>query len=266
MKCVFSLSRGWKVLLAMALAGVVFGIVTAVQAAIPDSGGVIQGCYQKNVGNLRVIDPSAGDSCRPSEIAISWSQTGPQGPQGPPGPQGPKGDIGPTGPAGPAGPKGDTGATGPAGPAGPAGPKGDTGATGPAGPAGPAGPKGDKGDPGTPTFLTDAFDKQVAQVTSNDEWVFGCFSDGASFEWVGFNTTPAKYWIDDNGTVTVGTSFTHLSSTVVLLENISGKHHYVIRIVWQGRVRSWDAFIDTTDHANCWNIAQQISDTSIAGS
>jgi len=126
-------------------------------AAIPDSSGVINGCYQKNVGNLRVIDPSAGDSCRPSEIAISWSQTGPQGPQGPPGPQGPKGDTGatgatgPAGPAGPAGPKGDTGATGatgPAGPAGPAGPKGDTGATGATGPAGPAGPAGPKGDPG----------------------------------------------------------------------------------------------------------------------
>ncbi len=56
-------------------------------AAIPDSNGVINGCYQKNVGNLRVIDPSAGDSCRPSEIAISWSQTGPQGPAGPVGPQ-----------------------------------------------------------------------------------------------------------------------------------------------------------------------------------
>ena len=72
-------------------------------AAIPDSSGIINGCYQKNVGNLRVIDTSAGDSCRPSEVAISWSQTGPQGP---------KGDTGPTGPQGP---KGDTGATGPQG-------------------------------------------------------------------------------------------------------------------------------------------------------
>jgi Collagen triple helix repeat (20 copies) len=90
-------------------------------AAIPDSGGVIHGCYQKNVGNLRVIDPSAGDNCRPSEVPIDWSQTGPAGPQGP------KGDTGATGPHGH---KGDTG------PAGPQGPKGDTGATGPQGPAG----------------------------------------------------------------------------------------------------------------------------------
>ena len=64
------------------LAGAAVGVVGggAALAAIPDSSGVINGCYQKNVGNLRVIDSSAGDSCRPSEIAISWSQTGPQGP------------------------------------------------------------------------------------------------------------------------------------------------------------------------------------------
>src|SRR4029453_13732900 len=122
-------------------AGVVVAAVGggAALASIPDSSGVINGCYQKNVGNLRVIDSSAGDSCRPSEIAISWSQTGPQGPQGPqgpPGPQGPKGDTGPPG------------APGPAGPAGPPGPKGDTGATGATGPAGPAGPPGPKGDTG----------------------------------------------------------------------------------------------------------------------
>jgi Collagen triple helix repeat (20 copies) len=111
-------------------------------AAIPDSSGEIHGCYQKNVGNLRVIDPSDGDNCRPSEIALTWSQTGPQGPVGPVGPQGPKGDTGATGPQGP---KGDTGATGPQGlkgDTGPQGPKGDTGATGAQGPPGPQGPAG----------------------------------------------------------------------------------------------------------------------------
>jgi hypothetical protein len=153
MRRILSLSRSWKLLLALTLAAGVFGIVSAVQAAIPDSGGVISGCYQKNVGNLRVIDTSAGDSCRPSEIAISWSQTGPQGPAGPKGDTGatgPVGPAGPQGPTGPAGPKGDTGATGPTGPAGPKGDTGATGPTGPAGPAGPTGPKGDKGDPGAP--------------------------------------------------------------------------------------------------------------------
>src|SRR3954469_17587099 len=107
MKRVPSLSRGTKLLLVVVLGAAVFGVVSAVQAAIPDSNGVIHGCYQKNVGNLRVIDPSAGDSCRPPEIAISWSQTGPPG------------ATGPAGPTGPTGPKGDTGATGATGPAGP---------------------------------------------------------------------------------------------------------------------------------------------------
>jgi hypothetical protein len=144
MRRILSLSRSWKLLLALTLAAGVFGIVSAVQAAIPDSAGVISGCYQKNVGNLRVIDTTAGDSCRPSEIAISWSKTGPAGQQGPAGP------TGPPGPTGPQGPKGDTGATGPQGPIGPTGPKGDTGATGATGPQGPIGPTGPKGDPGAP--------------------------------------------------------------------------------------------------------------------
>ena len=131
---------------AVAVVAIAGGVTFAV--AEIGGGGVINGCYQKNVGNLRVIDPSAGDSCRPSEIAISWNQTGPQGQtgQGPPGPQGPKGDTGatgatgPAGPIGPAGPKGDTGATGATGPTGPAGPPG------PAGPQGPTGPQGIPGE------------------------------------------------------------------------------------------------------------------------
>jgi Collagen triple helix repeat (20 copies) len=101
---------------------VLVAIAGGVTYAVADigGGGVINGCYKSQNGQLRLIDP-ATDSCLPSEKSISWSQTGPQGP---PGPQGP---------AGPQGPKGDTGATGPQGPAGPAGaqgPKGDTGATG----------------------------------------------------------------------------------------------------------------------------------------
>jgi hypothetical protein len=62
-------------------------------ASIPDSSGVINGCWNKTNGNLRVID-TANDSCRTSEIAISWNETGPQGPQGPQGPAGPPGPPG----------------------------------------------------------------------------------------------------------------------------------------------------------------------------
>ena len=106
-------------------AAVAVAIAGGVTYAVADigGGGVINGCYKSQNGQLRLIDP-ATDSCHPSETAISWSQTGPQGPAGPPGP------TGPVGPQGPAGPQGATG------PAGPQGPQGATGPTGPQGPQG----------------------------------------------------------------------------------------------------------------------------------
>jgi hypothetical protein len=67
-----------------------------VVASIPDSSGVINGCYNKATGMLRVIDTST-DNCRPNEVAISWNQTGPQGPPGPKGPAGPQGPPGSVG-------------------------------------------------------------------------------------------------------------------------------------------------------------------------
>jgi hypothetical protein len=80
----------------------------AAYAAISGSGGAINGCYQKNNGQLRIIDPST-DSCRSSEVAISWNQMGPAGPTGATGAAGATGATGATGAAG------ATGATGPAG-------------------------------------------------------------------------------------------------------------------------------------------------------
>lgn len=71
------LSRGGRVLLALAVGGVIFGIATAVQADIPDSG-VIRGCYAKfNLHSLRVIDTSNGEHCLSSEVSLDWNQTGP---------------------------------------------------------------------------------------------------------------------------------------------------------------------------------------------
>jgi Collagen triple helix repeat (20 copies) len=109
-------------------------IAGGVTYAVADigGGGVINGCYKSQNGQLRLLDP-ATDNCHPSETAISWNQTGQQGPAGPPGPAGPQGPAGPPGPAG---------AIGPAGPAGPAGPVGPAGPAGPIGPQGPAGPPG----------------------------------------------------------------------------------------------------------------------------
>jgi hypothetical protein len=62
-------------------------------AAIPDSGGLIHGCYQNNKGTLRVVD-STTPGCSIGETSLSWNQTGPQGLQGPQGTQGP---VGPSG-------------------------------------------------------------------------------------------------------------------------------------------------------------------------
>lgn len=101
-----------KLAAALIGAAVAASVGSAAWATIPDGGdGVINGCYQKNEGSLRVIDADAGDSCRPSEIAIQWNQTGPQGSAGLQGEPGATGPPGPAGPQGPAGPKGDPGSS-----------------------------------------------------------------------------------------------------------------------------------------------------------
>jgi Collagen triple helix repeat (20 copies) len=141
-----------KRVLAAAIAGLgALGVVAGVQAAIPDSGGVIHGCYSTSVahtpvGALRVIDTAKSQSCSSWEAALNWNQKGPTGPVGPPGPQG---------------------AQGPAGPQGTAGPKGSTG------PKGPTGPKGDSGD-GT---LDTAHSENVVEVSEAGGCSqFGCIS------------------------------------------------------------------------------------------
>jgi hypothetical protein len=70
-------------------------------ATIPDSAGVIHGCYLKAPGaggiakgTLRVIDTDASENCTASENSLDWNQTGPQGPPGAQGSQGPQGAQG----------------------------------------------------------------------------------------------------------------------------------------------------------------------------
>lgn len=95
---------------AVAALSVLIGLTAqAAYAAIPDSGGVLHGCYNAVNGNTRIID-AANSSCRTPEVAIQWNVQGPAGVAGP---------QGPVGPAGPRGEKGDKGDTGPAGPATP---------------------------------------------------------------------------------------------------------------------------------------------------
>jgi Collagen triple helix repeat (20 copies) len=105
-----SISRGGR---RLALVAIVALAATGVAyAAIPGANGVINGCYEKRIGILRVIDAGAGKTCTSLETPISWNQQGPKGdigPQGPEGPQGPPGVQGETGTQGPKGDKGDPG-------------------------------------------------------------------------------------------------------------------------------------------------------------
>src|ERR1041385_9129186 len=91
----------------VAVGGAVALAAGAASALIPDSSGVIHGCYNDTNGNLRVVNGPS--DCRNHETAIQWNQTGATGAAGPTGPTGP---IGPTGPAGPTGPTGPQGASG----------------------------------------------------------------------------------------------------------------------------------------------------------
>jgi hypothetical protein len=64
-------------------------------AAIPDAGGVIHGCYDKQSGQARIYDSQTNlpKGCGAKEAAITWNQQGPQGPKGD------KGDTGNPGPS-----------------------------------------------------------------------------------------------------------------------------------------------------------------------
>jgi hypothetical protein len=115
-----------RLVVAVALvAGLVAGGVAV--AAIPDGDGVIHSCARNRDGRLRVIDPDEDETCRKSEKALDFNQSGPVGPAGAAGGTGARGAAGRQGSTGPAGPAGATGATGVAGAPGAPGPTGPTG-------------------------------------------------------------------------------------------------------------------------------------------
>jgi hypothetical protein len=87
-------TRFWVLLASVLLLATAGGIA---YATIPDTDGVIHGCYTKGGGILSVIDPAAGQTCSSQQTPLSWNQ---QGPKGDPGPQGPQGLPGPQGPPG----------------------------------------------------------------------------------------------------------------------------------------------------------------------
>ena len=134
-------------------------------AAIPGDGGVIQACYLKLGGGLRVIDTAKGQRCLTSvEVPVSWNQagqpgaTGQAGPIGPPGPQGGKGDDG------------DPGRDGAQGVQGVPGERGQQGEQGPPGPQGLQGLPGQDGAQGTRDRRGSPEDFPVTSLHSDAAW------------------------------------------------------------------------------------------------
>jgi Collagen triple helix repeat (20 copies) len=126
--------RRWRRLSVLCVAG--FAVAGGVAyATIPGGGNVYTACLLKNVGTVRLIDPSLPASnvmghCTSLETQVSWNQNGQPGPAGPAGQPGPKGDQGDQGANGAAGTAGAAGAPGPQGDPGPPGPPGSAGAAG----------------------------------------------------------------------------------------------------------------------------------------
>src|SRR2546426_8324869 len=89
------IGRHWRAVLPV-LVGAAVGGAAFAAAEVPDSStGVIHGCYQlsdphnppnESPGNLYIIDPSAGQSCDPTNApALDWNIAGTRGPRGPQG-------------------------------------------------------------------------------------------------------------------------------------------------------------------------------------
>ena len=82
----------------IALAAVLAG-ATIANATIPDADGTVNGCVKSGNGQLYVIDPSVGQTCK-KDAALAWNKPGAGGPQGLAGPQGFTGAQGTAGSSG----------------------------------------------------------------------------------------------------------------------------------------------------------------------
>jgi hypothetical protein len=81
-----SLARRRPLLIAVTIAVVFAAAAGIAYANIPDSSGVIHGCYKKTSpqqGTLRVVDSEKGQTCGASENTLNWNQMGPRGARGP---------------------------------------------------------------------------------------------------------------------------------------------------------------------------------------
>jgi hypothetical protein len=112
------MGRTSRLLPAMAGSAVATALITSLAwAAIPGEGGVIQGCYDKVGGVVRVVD-RPGDCSKTLELAITWNQQGIRGLPGASGAPGPSGVPGASGVPGEQGVDGEPGSTGAPGPKG----------------------------------------------------------------------------------------------------------------------------------------------------
>jgi len=101
---------GKRLLLALGIGAVALVAGGVAFASIPSGGGVYTACMFKNVGTIRLIDPTLSKNnfqshCIPGlEQQITWNQAGPPGSAGAPGATGPRGATGSRGATGPQGP------------------------------------------------------------------------------------------------------------------------------------------------------------------
>lgn len=102
-----SLVRPSKFVAGFTVGAIALGGVGLAFGAVPGTNGVINACYRKVGGYVRIIDTATSANCNRDEKSLAWNQTGPQGPQGA---TGATGAAGPQGPAG-ASPAPDTSAT-----------------------------------------------------------------------------------------------------------------------------------------------------------
>jgi hypothetical protein len=83
--------KRWNVLVTMALVAAASGTGLA---AVPGANGIIDACYERRTGLLRVIDKEAGKLCLSVEVPLRWSVAGPVGDPGAKGDKGDKGEPG----------------------------------------------------------------------------------------------------------------------------------------------------------------------------
>jgi len=89
-----------RIIVAIGIVAALLVIAGVATASIPDANGTLHACVKKVGGQVRAIDPSAGQTCNSNEYPETWNLTGLDGAKGSPGPpglQGMQGDPGSSG-------------------------------------------------------------------------------------------------------------------------------------------------------------------------